>query len=162
MVTKRGFSLIELTVVIGLISLLTLAITSALLMSVVSSNRIRTATKIKQAGNFALDQMQGLIRNARNLDTCDSAGGSITVNNPDGGTTTLTQESDGNYTRVASNSGIYLTPSNLEVTNFTLACTPSDSTPSLITITFDLHDPQNLSSRESPTLHFETAVNLRN
>lgn len=153
---KRGFSLIELTVVIGLLSLLTLAITSALLMSVVSSNRIRTVTRVKQAGNYALDQIQGLVRNSKKVVLC-VPNTSVAFINPDGGTTTISST-----TQIASNSGVFLTPSNLTVSNFALSCTPNNTAPALISVAFDLHNPENTSLRESPTLHFETAINLRN
>ncbi len=62
MALKKGFSLIELIVVIGLLSLLMLAISSTMLMSIISSNRIRTTTKIKQAGGYAINQIQSMIR----------------------------------------------------------------------------------------------------
>ena len=153
---KRGFSLIELTVVIGLLSLLTLAITSALLMSVVSSNRIRTVTRIKQAGNYALDQIQGLVRNSKKVVLC-VPNTNIQFINPDGRTTIISST-----TQIASNSGVYLTPSNLTVSNFSLACAPNNTAPTLVTVAFDLNNPASTSLRESPTLHFETAINLRN
>lgn len=162
MVNKTGFSLIELTVVVGLASLLSLAIASVLLTSVVSTNRLRNSTKIKQAGNYTLDQIQGLLRNAKSVEVCDSSSGSITITNPDGATTTLGTESDGTLTRIASNSGIYLTPPRLQVSNFSLYCEPSDSYPNLVRLAFDLTNPSVVSTRESRTLHFETAVNLRN
>lgn len=162
MAVKRGFSLIELTVVVGLLALLSLAISSSLLMSIVSTNRVRSITKVKQAGNFALDQIQSLIRGARTLSACDSSLDSLTLVNQDGGSTILTTELDGSFTRIASNSGIYLTPSNLDIANFSLTCTPTDDNPNLIKISFNLVDPRNPSTRENPNLSFETSVNLRN
>lgn len=163
MVIKKGFSLIELIIVVGLLSLLMLAISSTMLMSVMSSTRIRTATKVKQAGNYALDQMQTIIRNAKSVTSCNTTTGTIVVVGVDGGTTSLNPIVVGTETRIASNSGIYLTPDNLLVSNFKLTCLPSDTEPKLLKISFDLKD--DLVTRrasESPTLHFETSVSLRN
>jgi len=152
MVNKSGFSLIELIVVIGLLSLLMLAISSTMLMSIVSSNRVRIATSTKQAGNYALGQMQILIRNARDIKTCAPA--SLTITNLDGGNTQIYFADS----RVASNSGVYLTPENTKTTNFVLSCEPIDH-PTLVNLSFDLKDN---SSDSNPILHFATSINLRN
>lgn len=160
---KRGFSLIELTVVIGLLSLLILAISSTMLMSVISSNRIKTVTKVKQAGNYAIGQIQTIIRNAKAIMTCDSTNATISIVNPDGAATTLSSLFVNPNTRIASNSGVYLTPDNLNVSSFSLTCYPDDINPSLVQVSFDLKDTitSNRAS-DNPLLHFETSINLRN
>lgn len=161
--TKNGFSLIELIVVIGLLSLLMLAISSTMLMSIVSSNRIRTTSAIKNAGNYALTQMQGMLRNSRSITTCDSNNATITFVNQDGGSTTLFAQTVGTETRIASNSGSYLTPNNAAITSFSLLCEPDDTNPALIKISFDLKDSVSTKREvENPSIHFETSVSLRN
>ena len=169
MVTKNAFSLIELIVVIGLLSLLMLAISSTMLMSLVSSNRIRTTTKIKQAGNYAIGQMQSMIRSAKSVVECkntsDTTNPYITLVNPDGDVTTLSSElDDAGYTHVASNSGIYLTPTNTDLgTSFSLNCEPDADAPNLVKISFDLKESStNTPTSHTPNLHFETSVNIRN
>jgi len=164
MVKKSGFSLIELIVVIGLLTLLMLAISSTMLMSIVSSNRIRTTTKVKQAGNYALGQIQGMIRNAKSVKLCSSTTDSMTIVNPNGSSTMIMLES----AKIASNSGVYLTPADLTVSNFTLTCLPGNTTPTLsnttlIKVAFDLKSSLTTQkATENPLLHFETSVNLRN
>lgn len=161
MVKKLGFSLIELVVVMGLLSLLMLAISSTMLMSIVSSNRIRTTTKVKQAGNYAITQMQGTIRNAKSISSCipGSSDASITLVNPDGDQTQFILENS----QVASNSGSYLTPDNLEASLFSVTCEPSATDPTLIKISFSLKSKLATERQTgNPTLHFETSVNLRN
>lgn len=163
MVIKKGFSLVELIVVIGLLSLLMIAISSTMLMSIVSSNRIRTTSKIKQAGNYAIGEIQGMLRSAKTITDCDTTTASITFVNPDGGTTTLGPILVGETTRIASNSGIYITPSTANISNFYLICEPNDSEPTLIVVSFDLKDTLSTSRTiENPLLHFETSINLRN
>jgi len=162
-VNKSGFSLIELIVVIGLLSLLTLAISSIMLTSVMTSARIRTATKVKQAGNYAIGQLQGLLRNAKLVTSCDSANNTITIVNPDGGTTQILAElDDQGVTRIASNSGVYLTPVSINANTFSLICDPSDTEPTLVKLAFDLQDTQTAKATQNPILHFETSTNLRN
>lgn len=159
MIAKRGFSLIELTVVIGLLALLMLAISSTMLMSIVSSNRIRTITKVKQAGNYAIGQIQTMLRNAKSIKTCDSTVGTITLIGAGGGETQIFNDSN---SRIASNSGTYLTPENTLASLFTLSCNPSDAEPSIVKVSFDLRDAIAPTGIQNPSLHFETSVNLRN
>ncbi|KKU25967.1 MAG: hypothetical protein UX37_C0008G0020 [Microgenomates group bacterium GW2011_GWA2_46_16] len=163
MALKRGFSLIELIVVVGLLSLLMLAISSTMLMSIVSSNRIRLTTKTKQAGNYAIGQIQGMLRNVKDITACNSA--ATTFINQDGGSTSISVQSS----RIASNSGVYLTPANLAVSSFTLTCLPDTTPPvnpdkntNLIKVSFYLNNLGSVDSIQTPTLHFETSVNLRN
>ncbi len=159
MIAKRGFSLIELTVVIGLLALLMLAISSTMLMSIISSKRIRTATKTKQAGNYALGQIQTMLRNAKSIKTCDSTAGTITLIGADGGETQIFADS---ASRIASSSGTYLTPESIATSLFSLSCSPSDTEPSLVKVSFDLRDALAGTGIQNPSLHFETSVNLRN
>jgi prepilin-type N-terminal cleavage/methylation domain-containing protein len=165
MVKKHGFSIIELIIVVGLLSILMLAISSSMLMSIVSTNRIRKATNTKQAGAYAINQIQSMLRNAREITICNAT--TVTILNPDGNTTTLSTQIVNSATRIASNSGIYLTPSSTTVSAFSFTCLPAD-TPSatsetnLIKIAFDLKEIGTARSSENPTLHFETSTNLRN
>jgi type II secretory pathway pseudopilin PulG len=164
MAVKAGFSVIELTVVIGLIALLAIAMSAIMLTTIVSSNRIRSLTKIKQAGDYAVTQLQSLVRNARGITLCNSLDSTSTIINPDGGETTILLEpDDDDVDRIASNSGVYLTPGDLRITNYSLTCAPTDDNPQLITIAFDL-SPLIESTKESEntTLHFVTTAELRN
>ncbi len=159
MIAKRGFSLIELTVVIGLLALLMLAISSTMLMSIISSNRIKTVTKVKQAGNYAIGQIQIMLRNAKSIKTCDSTGATITIIGTGGGETQIFADSN---SRIASGSGTYLTPENTTTSLFSLSCAPSDAEPAIVKVSFDLRDAIAPSGIQNPSLHFETSVNLRN
>ncbi len=160
MAIKRGFSLIELIIVIGLLSLLSLAISGVMLTSIASNMRLRTATRIKQAGSYVVDQTQTLVRNSLKI-ACDQTNGTVTTTNPDGQTTTLATATDslGN-TRIAS-SGAYLTPDQTKTSLFSLTC-DDDLTPTLVKLSFNLQDTRATSTIESPSLHFETAISVRN
>lgn len=163
MEVKKGTSIIELVVVIGLISLLALTMSAIMLTTITSSNRVRRLTQIKQAGDIALNQIQTLIRNSRDIDSCDSDNDILTTINPDGGTTNIMLENDDTSARIASNSGTYMTPNNLLVTSFNVSCEPNSETPVLFNISFDIsHTNSSGNSRENPTVHFETTTGIRN
>ena len=155
---KKGTSIIELVVVVGLISLLALAMSAIMLTTIVSSNRVRRLTQIKQAGDYALTQIQTLIRNARSIELCDPDTDLLMTVNPDGGTTEISLENG----RIASNSGVYLTQDTLTASAFSLTCEPATE-PVLFQISFDLSQGNSSgNARESATLHFETTTTLRN
>lgn len=163
MVKKSGFSLIELIIAIGLIAMLMLAISSSMLMSIISSNRIRNATKTKQAGNYALDQIQSIIRNAKDIQVCNST--TVTVVNQDGTTSTITFSNN----RLTTNPGVYITPENITVSVTTLfECLPSVTTidsvekSNLIKVSYTMYDTVNPSGKENPVIGFDTSINLRN
>ncbi len=155
---KKGFSLIELTIVIGLIALLTLAISAIMLTSIGTSNRIRTATRVKQAGSFVIDQLQAILRSAKSVTSCDSVLATITVVNQDGTSSTI-RESGG---RIASDATFFISPENMTVSSYSLICEPSDTEPTLVKVLFDMKNSQVTRESENPTLHFETSINLRN
>lgn len=161
---KKAYSLIELTIVVGLVALLSVGIASIVLSSIVQSSRIRNQIKSRQAGEYTIGQMQQMVRNAREIADCDSAGNTITIINIDGDSTTFLSEITGTATRIASNSGYFLTPEDVTAgTSFNIACSPDDINPSLVKISFDLK--RNLDTpreSENPPVHFETSVSLRN
>lgn len=155
---KKGTSLIELIVVIGLVSLLALALSAIMLTTITSNNRVRRLTQLKQVGGSALNQIQTLIRNAQYIESCDNDNSLLTTINPDGHSTDLALESG----RIASNSGTYLTPPTLTVTDFTLTC-DDPTEPKLIYTRFTLtHAIDTGSDRENTSYTFETTTSLRN
>lgn len=160
LIMKKGYSLIELTIVVALISILSITISAIVLTTIVNSNRIRNQVKLRQAGDFALGQIGTLIRNSRHVLACDSVGSVITLENTDGGTTSFMLEG----TQIASNSGVYLTPSDLETTNFSITCLPSDSEIRLVNIGFTLELPGGDEGKaaENPTASFATSAEVKN
>ena len=159
----KGFSLIELIIVVGLTSLLAIAITSVAMTSLLGAARIRNLVKTRQSGDNALNQIQTKIRNARNITTCNSTTNTITIENLDGNTTTYLVELDGAAMRIASNSGQYITPSDTTISSFDIECSPSDAEPNLVTIKYQITNTvQGARSQETPTIPYETAIQIRN
>ena len=157
---KQGYSLIELTIVVGLISILSIAISAIVLSTIVSSSRIKAQVRIRQTGDYAVGQLQTIIRNSREVSLCETASNSLLLLNEDGEETQLFLEGD----QIASNSGVYLTPDDTAVTNFVLTCLPSDEAPELIRLSFTLGRAEtgNLRTSENPSENFTTSVELRN
>lgn len=154
----KGYTLIELTVVVGLLAILSVGISSVVLLNTVSVTRTRNLTHVRESGDFALNQLKQLIRNAKTIKTCNNSTNELTLVNQDGGYTKLLSEDS----RIASNSGIYLTPSDISITSFGITCLPDETTPSLVKLIFTAQLAGDTSVRTSPTLNFETSISLRN
>jgi prepilin-type N-terminal cleavage/methylation domain-containing protein len=159
--TPKGYTLIELVVVVGLVSILAIGISSAVLINAVTATRTKNTTHLRSVGDYSVNQLKQLIRGARDITLCDSTQNSLTLTSPDGGETLINLELDNEIGRISSNSGVYISPSTANITNFTLDCLPSDSDPTLIQLSFDAALSASTESRESPTLHFRSSITPR-
>ena len=151
---KRGFSLIELVIVVGLVSLLALGLSAVMLTTLANSTRIRSLAVAKQTGDYALGQIQELVRNAKTAVSCNSASNTITLTNPDGGTTIFASSG----TAIASNSAA-ITPVGMNIANFSLTCAPSDTVPAIVMVAFDV---QAVGAYSTQPVHFATSIQIRN
>ncbi len=160
--TKQGYTLIELTVVVGLVSILAISITAIMLSSLLSSTQIRRLIQVKQTGDYTINQIEQLLRNAQAITTCSSANNTITFVNQDGGETTISL-SDSKIASSSSQATSYFNDATIPATNFNLDCFPDDSQPNLVKISFTL-TPMINSNRplDKPQINFETSVELRN
>jgi type II secretory pathway pseudopilin PulG len=154
----KGFSLVELIVIVGLTSILAIVITSVSMANLLSSARVRNLVKARQAGDTAINQLQTNIRNARTIISCDSTSETLNIENTDGTTTTYSLQSG----HIATNDDA-LTPTDQTVTLFDITCSPDDITPTLVTIKFSITNSQT-SARvgETPILPYETTIQIRN
>ena len=163
--SKHGYSLIELTIVVGLVSLLAVAVSAIVFSTIVSSSRIKNLVLIRQSGDYAQGQIQTIVRNAKSVSSCDSTNDSLSFIGPDGYTTTISLDTD--VARIASVSAAYagyLTPADLEIPSFNITCSPNDSAPELVYLDFSIKKANNDGARssEDPVLSFKSAIQFRN
>src|SRR3989338_1614864 len=177
---KSGFTLIEMIVVIGVISITIPTIFSLMFLSFQSQKRVKALASVKQSGDYTLSVMQSLIRQYANSiysigdispvnQICSSAG--------DEAVEPLYFKDDTDHFfnfaiqdgRIASYSGTmvyYLTPEDVvaDDTTFSMSCTRlTDFDPPLVTIDFPLSVGQGkLRREEKATLRYQTKVKLRN
>ena len=168
---RHGFTLIELLIVIAIIVVLMLAASVVFMTFLISNSRINSAQLVKQEGQYALQQMEFLLRNAIELlpnelnQECETNMSEIKFNSIDGGITSLGIEEDGDTNKIASNSGIYLTSNSVEVTDGpTFDCTQdNDQSHPYINITFTLRKgtPGIDQTRDIVEETFTTGTTLR-
>lgn len=91
---QRGFTIIEILVVLAVISIVGVIITEIFFNTLKGSNKSNLVTKIKQNGQVALDTMDKTIRNADNV-VCPF----VPIDEMSASSNILVIEKDGKYTR---------------------------------------------------------------
>lgn len=168
---QRGFTLIELLIVTTLSIMLMLTAGALFTTILLSSNRTDVNQTIKAEGEYALAQMEYLLRNAIEIrpnslgQTCTAGMTEITFRGVDEGVTTLTgvQDAQG-VPRIASNSA-QLTSDSVElVSGPVFDCTQTnDLTQQYVTVSFTLSRPATTFGATPTEIQqtFTTGVNLR-
>lgn len=172
----RGFTLLELLVSAGVISIVSVIITQVLFSSIHLNTKTEVIKELKQTGEMTMGVIARMIQNAGAV-TCN-ASTYITITGLDGGITTLECIDDAGtgVTRIASVSAstLYLTNSNVtligngELTGCTnqpleFICASDGGVPNSISVSFRLRQ-KNLAatSYESAVETFQTTISLRN
>lgn len=158
----KGYSLVELVIVVGLVSVLSITISAIVLTTIVNGTRLRNEVRIRQTGDYAVGQIETIIRNSLKVTACNSATNTVTISGPDHLATTISLSA----TQIASSSAAtqYLTPTDTVTTLFDINCLPTDTDPSLINISFTLGKVggASLKTIENVTENFSTSVQVRN
>lgn len=171
MKNQAGFTLFELLIAVSLTILLLLSASSLFMMFLIGNTKISGGKLVKAEGNYALSQMEFLLRNAIELlpnaddQQCELDMTEIRLKSIDGGITSLFGETDSGVDKIASNSGVYLTSGSVElVTGPEFDCTQSDDeTNPHITISFTLRKgtPGVDKPRDIIEETFTSSTNLR-
>ncbi len=169
---QNGYTLIELIVVIGIVVILLITATGLFYTTLIGGGKTNSAEAVKQAGQYALNQMSYFVYNSRKLIpndedlTCAAGMVSLGIQNQDLGTTIFSAETVLGNVRIASNSGSYLTPGNMTVSAGPLFnCTQTNTTsPPIIEISFTLQKGVAGvdKARDIVSIPFITNVTLRN
>jgi len=161
MKTNKGFTFIEILVVVSLVGIIMTAIVGMLLSVMRSSRKNEAMTNLKQAGDQAMVSMSGIIRNSKEISGCVSSDLEITnsVNeietfsceedlvNPLIGTIKLNEE--------------YLISSG--VTDCSFFCDPDETGAfGSVTIDFTLSSGSEGDPTSNVEAVFKTTISLRN
>jgi prepilin-type N-terminal cleavage/methylation domain-containing protein len=163
---KSGFTLIEIMVVVGILGIIAVLGSGAFFSILRGSTKTKTLQMVKQNGDYAISVMERMIRNARVLinPTTNSTVSSITIKNPDGGTTTFSCE--GNPATIASN-GASLLSNVSKISNcnniFEVNVGQVGIKPAVVKINLNLTQSGTVSRPEDQAeVNFQTTVTLRN
>jgi len=164
MVTKKGFTLIEILVVIGVLAIIVVVGSTSFFNLLKGSTKTRTASLVKQNGDYTLAIMERMIRNGEIIEnsdgqTCDLGMPKIKISNPDG---KETEFSCIDNNPISSNSA-KLISDQITVNNCLFDCQEGGYfDPDVVTIDFTLSIGSPTQPEGFATLRFKTTVVLRN
>lgn len=177
---KKGFTLIELVVAVAIIAGLGTVLVQVLFTTTRSSTKVERLTDVKQGGEYAMNMIERMIRNARSFTaSCTSDGSasspSVVVTSPDGNETTFVCALDdtNGVTRIASVSAFgtqYLTSSSVTlgascdvVDTLAFYCTSIADIPKSLKVSFQLSQKGTpVDQFEKASTAFQTSIGLRN
>lgn len=170
--SQKGFTLLEILVVVGVLGVVAVIGSNLLFTTLRGSTKARVLVEVKQNGNYAMEVMERMIRNARSLKSqCQSGMTEFRIENPDLGKTTFACLDVGMADpRISSGSGsplsyVRLTNDKVKVDSCTFDCQRGEKgiRPDTITINFTLSQAQASSRPERQArVDFKTTVTLRN
>lgn len=171
--SRGGFTIIEMMIAVAILGIITTVGSNLFFTVLRGSTKAKVLQSVKQNGGYSLSVMQGMIRNARKLSYAASPTDTLTITNPDGGTTTFhCCGTTPNYL-IASESGSLtceqarLTSDEVKVNScanfFTVTPGLAGVRPDLVAIQFTLSQA-GVSTRpeEQAAIDFQATVGLRN
>lgn len=170
-IKNDGFTLLEMMVTIAIIALLSVVFSQIFISTLRSNTKTEILKEVKQNGNLALESMTRMIQNATRV-TCPSSQ-TLSIQNPDGNTTTLACAEDSTTTRIASSSAsetVYLSSTLVSLgssvcssSTLLFTCDLVSGLPSRISIAFRLSQAGLATAEfEQSGEDFQTTVLMRN
>jgi len=160
----KGFTFIEVIIVIAMITVLSTVSINILITVLRGSLKSQVTKEVKQSGDYAINVMTRMIRNATSIEDC--AGNSIHIRNPDAFETVFncgTQISSASASINPTPVPELLTSSDLDIVPGTCLIT-CDLTkdPPIVTIDFSLSkNTSSFRAEEQIRIDFHTKVALR-
>ena len=156
---NKGFTLIEMLVVSGIMALFALTVVSVFLSTVRGGSKAQLLQVVHRDGDFALARMAAMIRNGSEAD----CSGAFTIINPDGGISSFTLVEDDSINRIASNSSEFLTGKVAKTSGLSFSCYEGDLGNQVVTIRFTLTAGGEVGAQlqEKVVQNFSTSVATR-
>lgn len=175
---RRGFTLIEILISVGLIAIISMVVSQVFLSTVRTSTKAELLKDVKQNGDFALDVIARMIRSAGTVSSACTVAGNKSpslsiVNVDDSGGTTFECVQDGTVMRIASRSASkteFLTSANVSIGGITCAdstlfftCTLISNEVASIKVEFSLFQAGSLPDQfQKASTSYQTTVLSRN
>lgn len=181
---KKGFTFIEMVVVIGVIALILPAIFAIIFVILQQQTKIIRLSEVKRQGDYVLNVMENTVRNYA---VSNHSGWPVTDANIVCATTIAVPQSSSYFKDKSNNSfgyeldtgqivskssliaDTFLTTTKVVVSGLSLVCTRSQTySPPVVSLNFDIcynvGSGNCISTRpeETATLHYQTSIKLRN
>lgn len=161
-INKRGFSIIEMLVVISIFAVIGVFTTRAISLTLKSSKKSDSLVRVRENINYSLSILERQIRNSERISSCTgSPTSSISYTSVEGILSTFSCITPGASGYIASGSA-RLTSSDISITTCSFTCTQVDANnPAVVKINVVAEDATS-SSVEKGTVTAETEIIVRN
>lgn len=177
---KRGFTFVELIIVVGVIAVALPALFSILFIVIRQQVKIYYLSEVKRQGDYALNIIENTIRNSGQKIVDGNGNDLCTTANSTGSISTFRDRYNNTFsfsvplgtTKISSSSSILaggsvdLTSNKVRVTNFSIICSRTEefSTP-LVSVSFDVSQASAAgitpNPNESASLEYRTKIKLK-
>jgi prepilin-type N-terminal cleavage/methylation domain-containing protein len=155
---NKGYSLMEMIVVISMLGLVGVIVSGFLLSTMKANSKAEITKEVRQNGDYALSVMQGMILNSLSV----SCPNSTTIRVTDLNNQLIDFVCNTAEGKISSNSAS-LTGSNVAVKSCSFSCTSSPGKPTRVVINFSIGNKgTGLRPEEKSTINFKSEVVTRN
>ena len=167
---SKGFTLIEILVVIGLLGIIVAVGSNMFFTTLKSSTKSKILTVVKQNGDYTLTIMERLIRDSEKVIVnsdgvlCEAGMNKLKVKRLDGSEIEFTCEGEGTADSLIASNSANLTSSEVKVDSCSFDCfSQGDFYPQVVSIDFTLSQAvETTRLEEQAAVNFRTTVTTRN
>lgn len=159
----KGFTLLEILVVITIFAILGILVTQSILLTLRGSQKSETTLKVRENISYAVSVMDRQIRNADSVSPCPNSD-TTTLHYVDqyGKSSTFSCVGVGTNDSYIASGSARLTNSDIAVTNCSISCNSGTSTsPSYVSITLSVQD-SSITGVTNTSISSTTTIQLRN
>ncbi len=157
---KKGFSLVEILVVISIFALIGILTTRSIFTTLRSARKSDSLVKVRENVNYALGVIERQIRSAESVSPCPLVNTLVLPYIAEGGIVSSFICTLGANGSIASGSATLTSP-DISVTGCTFTCTQNINNPPSINVSITAED-KNSSGVEKGSVTSQTEILLRN
>lgn len=159
---KRGFTLLELLAVVGILSFILIAATQLLGSTLAGSGKSNSLQIVKQNGQFALSTMSRLVRLSKSVTVCAGSDLQFIVSESGADVSYRFDLSGTRLRKTRAGQVSWVTENNAQVNSFSCTLTPgSASNPAVVNLNLTIGKSGLSVENSVVNTDFKTTVSLR-
>lgn len=160
---QRGFTLLEILVVVSIFAVLGILVARAVILSVGGSKKSESLVRVRENLDYSIGIIGRSLRNANSITPCPNSDASVLNYVDRSGNTTAFSCNLGIPPGYVASGSARLTASNINVTACSLSCAPAagSTNPSVVTVSLTAKDATAVGI-QGAEVSITTSVSLRN
>ena len=159
---RRGFTLIEMLVVVGIIAIMSTFLLNLMFTTIKSNAKSEIIKSVKQNGDYVLGVMGYFIRNSKTLDPADCTGSQFSVVMDDENETVFSCSGVGTDDGYIASNSARMTGTKVTLSLCSLTCSQTGNSAPAVSISFTLTNLSTATKKEDQaSTNFSTTVSAR-